>query len=133
MEIISSKSSSSCPSAESPSSAIEPLLSMLAVMATSRAKVRSVFANGWRCNILFKKRFLLQAGEGRGDLKTKRLRGLAKTLRTSIELENFSIVNLVSMFRCSSSTANPVYTRRVTSLVLVCSLSSHRHSYTSYL
>jgi hypothetical protein len=26
-----------------------------------------------------------------------------------------------------------VYTRRVTSLVLVCSLSSHRHSYTSYI
>ncbi len=42
-------------------------------------------------------------------------------------------VNLVSIFRCSSSTANPVYERRVTSIVLVCSLSSHRHSYTSYL
>ena len=30
-------------------------------------------------------------------------------------------------------TTNPVYERRVISLVLVCSLSSHRHSYTSYL
>jgi hypothetical protein len=44
-----------------------------------------------------------------------------------------SIVNLVSIFRCSSSTVHPVYVRRVTSLVLVCSHSSHRHSYTSYL
>ncbi len=50
-----------------------------------------------------------------------------------IALANFSIVNLVSIFRCSSSTVNPVYERHVTSLVLVCSLSSHRHSYTSYL
>jgi hypothetical protein len=50
-----------------------------------------------------------------------------------ITLSNFSIVNLVSIFRCSSSTANPVYERRVTSIVLVFSLSSHRHSYTSYL
>jgi hypothetical protein len=44
-----------------------------------------------------------------------------------IALANFSIVNLVSIFRCSSSTANPVYVRHVTSLVLVCSLSSHQH------
>jgi hypothetical protein len=29
----------------------------------------------------------------------------------------------------SCSTTNPVYVRRVNSLVLVCSLSSHRHSY----
>jgi hypothetical protein len=37
--------------------------------------------------------------------------------------------NLVSIFRCSSSTTNPVYVSRVNSLVLVCSLSSHRYSY----
>jgi hypothetical protein len=34
-----------------------------------------------------------------------------------------------SIFRCSSSTTNPVYVRRVNSLVLIGSLSSHRHSY----
>ncbi len=37
------------------------------------------------------------------------------------------LVNLVSIFRCSSSKTNPVYGRRVNSFVLVCSLSSHRH------
>ena len=42
---------------------------------------------------------------------------------------NFSSINLVSIFRCFSSTTNPVYARHVNSLVLVCSLSSHRHSY----
>jgi hypothetical protein len=50
-----------------------------------------------------------------------------------ISLANLSIVNLVSIFRCSSSTVNPVYPRRVTSLVLVCSLSSHRHSYIDFI
>jgi len=35
--------------------------------------------------------------------------------------------------QCMGEAYNPVYARRVTSLVLVCSLSSHRHSYTSYL
>jgi hypothetical protein len=44
-------------------------------------------------------------------------------------LVNFSFVNLVFIFRSSSSTTNPVYVRRVNSLVLVWSLSSHRHSY----
>ncbi len=33
------------------------------------------------------------------------------------------------LMRCSSSKTNPVYARRVNSLLLVCSLSSHRHSY----
>jgi hypothetical protein len=47
----------------------------------------------------------------------------------TITFANFSSINLVSIFRCSSSTTNPVYTRRVNSLVSVCSLSSHRHSY----
>ncbi len=42
---------------------------------------------------------------------------------------DFSLIILVSIFRCSSSTTNPVYTRLVKSLVLDCSLSSHRHSY----
>jgi hypothetical protein len=39
------------------------------------------------------------------------------------------LTSSLSIFRCSSSTTNPVYVRRVNSLVLVCSLSSHRHSY----
>ena len=34
---------------------------------------------------------------------------------------------------CSSSTTNPVYARSVNSLILVCSLSSHRHSYIGLL
>jgi hypothetical protein len=37
------------------------------------------------------------------------------------------------IFRCSSSTTNPVYERRVNLLVLVCSLSSHRHSYIGFI
>ena len=45
------------------------------------------------------------------------------------QMANFSSINFVSIFRCSSSTTNPGYVRRVNSLVLVCSLSSHRHSY----
>ena len=36
-------------------------------------------------------------------------------------------VNLVFIFRCSSSTTNPVCARRIN--FLVCSLSLHRHSY----
>jgi hypothetical protein len=40
-----------------------------------------------------------------------------------------SSINFVSLVRCSSSTSNPVYTRRVDSSTLVFSLSSHRHSY----
>jgi hypothetical protein len=48
-----------------------------------------------------------------------------------INLENYFeddvYINLVSIFRCSSSKTNPVYGRRVNSFVLVCSLSSHRH------
>ena len=38
-----------------------------------------------------------------------------------IPLANLSIINLVSIFRCSSS--KPVYARRVNCLVLICSLS----------
>jgi len=41
----------------------------------------------------------------------------------------FSSIDLVSIFRCSSPPINPVYVRRVNSLALVCSLSSHRQSY----
>ena len=37
-----------------------------------------------------------------------------------------AFINLVSIFRCSSSKTNPVYVRRLNSLVLVCSLSSLR-------
>ena len=46
---------------------------------------------------------------------------------------NLSSINLVSIFRCSSSPCNLVYVRRVDFLVLVFSLSSHRHSYIGLL
>jgi hypothetical protein len=51
-------------------------------------------------------------------------------LRTFI-CQNFSIVNLVFIFRCSSTTTNPVCERRVN--LLVYSLSLHRHSYVSFI
>ncbi len=47
--------------------------------------------------------------------------------------QNLSFVNLVFIFRCSSSTTNPVYESRVNLLVLVCSLSLHRHSYIGFI
>ncbi len=40
-----------------------------------------------------------------------------------ITFGNISVINLVSIFRCSSSKTNSVYVRRVNSLVLGCSLS----------
>ena len=40
-----------------------------------------------------------------------------------ITFANISVINLVSIFRCSSSKTNSVYARRVNSLVLGCSLS----------
>jgi hypothetical protein len=43
--------------------------------------------------------------------------------------QNFSFINLVFIFRCSSSPCNPLYARRVDSSALVFSLSSHRHSF----
>ncbi len=43
---------------------------------------------------------------------------------------NFSIVSLVFIFRCSSTTTNPVCERRVN--LLVYSLSLHRHSYIGF-
>jgi hypothetical protein len=46
-----------------------------------------------------------------------------------ITLTNISFINLVLIFRCSSSPRNPVYVRRVDFSDLVFSLSSHRHSY----
>jgi hypothetical protein len=46
-------------------------------------------------------------------------------------LANFSFVNLVFIFRSSSSTTNPVCERRVD--LLVCSLSLHRHSYIGFI
>jgi hypothetical protein len=46
-----------------------------------------------------------------------------------ITLGNISSMNVVFIFRCSSSTRNPVYVRCVDSSALVFSLSSHRHSY----
>ena len=41
------------------------------------------------------------------------------------------MVNLVFIFRCSSSTTNPVCVRRVN--LLVCSLPLHRHSYIGFI
>ncbi len=46
-------------------------------------------------------------------------------------LANFSFVNLVFIFRCSSSKTNPVCERNVN--LLVCSLPLHRHSYISFI
>ncbi len=46
-----------------------------------------------------------------------------------ITLAKFSSINLVSIFRCSSSPRNPVYVRLVDFSDFVFSLSSHRHSY----
>jgi hypothetical protein len=46
-------------------------------------------------------------------------------------LANFSIVSLVFIFRCSSTTTNPVCERRVN--LLVYSLSLHRHSYIGFI
>ena len=40
---------------------------------------------------------------------------------------NFTHINLVSIFRCSSSPDNPVYVRNVDPSVLTFSLSLHRH------
>ena len=42
-------------------------------------------------------------------------------------------INLVSIFRCSSSATNRGHTRRVDSSTLVCSLSSHRHSFIGFV
>ncbi len=46
-------------------------------------------------------------------------------------LANFSFVNLVFIFRSSSSTTNPVCESRVD--LLVCSLPLHRHSYIGFI
>jgi hypothetical protein len=48
---------------------------------------------------------------------------------SSITLTNLSFINLVTIFRRSSSPRNPVYTRRVDPSVLGFSLLSHRHSF----
>jgi hypothetical protein len=52
-----------------------------------------------------------------------------KNIYSPITLANISSINLVSIFRCSSSPSNPVCPSRVDSSTLVFSLSSHRHSY----
>jgi hypothetical protein len=49
--------------------------------------------------------------------------------RTHPSHSQTSRINLVFIFRCSSSRSNPVYARRVDFSALVFSLSSHRHSY----
>ena len=43
------------------------------------------------------------------------------------------VINLLSIFRCSSPPSNPVYPSRVDPSVLVFSLSSQRHSYIGLL
>jgi hypothetical protein len=53
-----------------------------------------------------------------------------KNTYSPITLANISSINLVFIFRCSSSSSNPVYARRVDSSALVFSLSSHLQSYT---
>ncbi len=97
---------------------------------------------------------VLSAQSGRGfyhylravvsvQLKSKVGLALAKeaTLRITLNLDGAPITsrththpshsqtNVVFIFRCSSSTSNPVYVRRVDSSALVFSLSSHSHSY----
>ncbi len=52
-----------------------------------------------------------------------------KNTYSPITLANISFINLVLIFRCSSSPNNPMYVRRVDFSDLVFSLSSHRHSY----
>ncbi len=46
-------------------------------------------------------------------------------------IANFSIVNLVQIFRCFSTTTNPLCARRVN--LFVYSLSLHRHSYIGFI
>ena len=46
---------------------------------------------------------------------------------------SLSLINLVSIFRCSSSAHNRVHVRRVDSSTLVFSLSSHRNSYIGFV
>jgi hypothetical protein len=62
------------------------------------------------------------------ELKGKVGLALAKA---TVTLANFSFVNLVFIFRCSSSPTNPVCSRRVN--LLVCSLPLHRHSYIGFI
>ncbi len=50
-----------------------------------------------------------------------------------ITLANISPINLVFFFRCSSSPSNTVHVRCIDFSGLVFSLSSHRHSYRTYL
>jgi hypothetical protein len=73
-----------------------------------------------------------------GVLSTQSDRGFFHYRRASFSAQlkskvglvaNISSINVVFIFRCSSSTSYPVYVRRVDSSPLVFSLSSHRHSY----
>jgi hypothetical protein len=52
-----------------------------------------------------------------------------KNTYSPITLANISSIDLVSIFRCSSSPSNPVCVRCVDFSDIVFSLSSHRHSY----
>jgi hypothetical protein len=59
--------------------------------------------------------------------------GALSVAHSPLTLANFLSINLVSVFRCSSSTTNPVSERRIDSSVLVFSLSLHRYSYIGLL
>jgi hypothetical protein len=92
------------------------------------------------CHVLSLYRFCLWLSKSRvGNIMAK-----ASALRVNLNLDGAPIASsshthpsysqtshllTLSVFRCSSSKTNPVYPRRVNSLLLVCSRSSHRHSY----
>jgi hypothetical protein len=63
--------------------------------------------------------------------KVNRVEVIVWELHSPFTLANFSIVSLVFIFRCSSTTTNPVCERRVN--LLVYSLSLHRHSYIGFI
>jgi hypothetical protein len=67
-----------------------------------------------------------RAGAGEAGFKYE---FLVNIFTIQLTLANFLSINLVFVFRCSSSTTNPVSERRVDSSVLVFSLSLQRYSY----
>ncbi len=63
------------------------------------------------------------------DLDGAPIKSTSHTHPSHFTLVNFSSINLVSIFRYSSSSKNPVYVRHVNSSYLGSSLSSRRQSY----
>jgi hypothetical protein len=86
---------------------------------------------------LFKSPFRLSEDDGEyfGEKKIEpKKRGKTKRFSvTLLTMANIWSINLVFIFRCSSSPSNPVYARRVDSSALGFSLSSHRHSYIGFV